>query len=206
VTSPLPELLVPSISPTRRLVELPPAKLVDAATGRPPRLATSLRVALRGEVLCVRFDGRDDGSVATYTGHDENLWEEDVYEVFLAPIDPPHLYFEFEVNPLGTTFDARVDSPGLVRAGMSVDTSWDCAGLRATVRRQSDRWSASLAIPLRELCDPDPIPSRWRANFYRVDRGAPSGSGDEFSAWSPVLTTPADYHEARRFGVLRLER
>ncbi|HEX4441419.1 MAG TPA: carbohydrate-binding family 9-like protein [Thermoanaerobaculia bacterium] len=200
---PVPELAVPSISPTRRLVELPPQRLADAVTGRPPRLSTSLRIALRGRTLCVRFDGRDDGSVATYRGHDENLWEEDVYEVFLAPVDPPHLYFEFEVNPLGTTFDARVDSPDLVRAGMRVDTSWDCSGLSATVRRHPKRWSAALGIPLDELVSP--VPARWRANFYRVDRGAPSGSPDEFSAWSPILTSPADFHEARRFGVLTLE-
>jgi hypothetical protein len=200
---PVPELQVPSISPTRRLVELPPVQLVDAATGAPPRLRTSLRVALRGRTLCVRFDGKDAGVVATNRQHDGNLWEEDVYEVFLAPVDPPHLYFEFEVNPLGTLFDARVDSPGLGRSGMSVDTSWDPSGLAATVRRRPGRWSAGLAIRLEELASP--IPERWRANFYRVDRGAPSGDPDEFSAWSPILKAPADFHEARRFGVLRLE-
>jgi cellulose/xylan binding protein with CBM9 domain len=200
---PVPELTVPTISPTDRLVELPPQRLVDAATGAPPRLATSLRLGLRGRTLCVRFDGRDAGVVATNRTHDGNLWEEDVYEVFLAPVDPPHLYLEFEVNPLGTLFDARVDSPNLVRAGMNVDTSWDPAGLRATVRQRPGRWSAVLNIPLDELVAP--IPSRWRANFYRVDRGAPSGDADELSAWSPILKTPADFHEARRFGVLTLE-
>jgi len=201
MSPPLPELVVPAISPTQRLVELPAVRLVDAQSGEPPRLPTSLRVALRGDTLCVRFDGRDEGVVATYRNRDENLWEEDVFEVFLAPVDPPHLYFEFEVNPLGTLFDARVDSPNLVRAGMKVDTSWDCAGLSATVRRREGKWSAALSIPLRELVDP--IPRRWRANFYRVDRGAPSGAGDEFSAWSPILKQPADFHETERFGVLR---
>jgi hypothetical protein len=208
---PLPELAVPSIPPTRRLVELPAQRLVDAVTGRPPRLATRLRVGLRGRDLCVRFDGRDAGVVATNRQHDGNLWEEDVYEVFLAPVDPPHLYFELEVNPLGTLFDARVDSPNLVRAGMNVDTSWDPSGLRATVKQGPGRWSAALTIPLDELWDSvptrggAPMPSRWRANFYRVDRGAPSGDPDELSAWSPTGKAPADFHEAQRFGVLKLE-
>ena len=71
---PLPELAVPSIPATRRLVELPPVQLVDAATGEPPRLRTSLRVGLRGRALCVRFDGRDAGVVATNRQHDGNLW------------------------------------------------------------------------------------------------------------------------------------
>jgi hypothetical protein len=42
--------------------------------------------------------------------------------------------------------------------------------------------------------------SKWRANFYRVDRGAK----DEFSAWSPPGKAPADFHEARWFGRLTL--
>jgi len=71
------------------------------------------------------------------------------------------------------------------------------------VRQRPGRWSAALNIPLEELASP--IPAAWRANFYRVDRGAPSGDPDEFSAWSPILKAPADFHEARRFGVLRLE-
>src|SRR6476469_7397527 len=185
MSPPLPELVVPAISPTQRLVELPAVRLVDAQSGEPPSLPTSLRVALRGDTLCVRFDGRDEGVVATYRSRDENLWEEDVFEVFLAPVDPPHLYFEFEVNPLGTLFDARVDSPHLVRAGMNVDTSWDCAGLSATVGQRVGKWSAALPVPLRELVAP--IPRRWRANVHRVDRGAPGGARDEFSAWSPIL-------------------
>ena len=202
--APLPELVVPSISPTQRLVELPAVRLVDAQSGEPPRLPTSLRVALRGDTLCVRFDGRDEGVVATYRNRDENLWEEDVFEVFLAPVDPPHLYFEFEVNPLGTLFDARVDSPNLVRAGMNVDTSWDCAGLSATVRQRAGKVvggavdSRSASSSTRSRGAGGRTSTAWIA-------GPPSGAKDEFSAWSPIVKQPADFHEAERFGMLRLE-
>ena len=43
-------------------------------------------------------------------------------------------YYELEVNPLGTTFDARIDSPDGVRATMRADLSWTCNGLFAAVR------------------------------------------------------------------------
>jgi hypothetical protein len=175
-------------------------ELSDAVTGGAPRLRTAVRVALRNGVLLVRFDGRDDGAVATLTRRDDPLWTEDVYEVFLSPADPPALYFEFEVNPLGTLFDARVESPELVRKTMRADPTWNIRGLSAKSRVRPGRWSAVLKIPLAELAGGGPFPQRWRANFFRVDRGSP----DEFSAWSPTFSDPADFHAAARFGIMEL--
>jgi hypothetical protein len=196
-----PELRVPRISDTQRLVSLAAVALVRAMDGQAPRLSTALRVGHRGGDLLVRFDGRDDGWVATKRRRDDALWEEDVFEVFLAAEDPPHFYWEFEVNPLGTVFDASVQSPRLVRPTICLDVGWDCAGFRATVRRTERSWSALLRIPLRQLCGGGAVPRTWRANFFRVDRGQP----DEFSAWSPIFRDPADFHDARRFGTLVLE-
>ncbi len=195
----IPILEVPLLSPTDRLVALAPIRLSDAATGGRSRLSTSVRAGVRGGALCVRFDARDDGVVATLTERDAPLWTEDVCEVFLSPEDPAHVYYEFEVNPLGTLFDARVASPDLERATMHVDPGWTCDGFTASVTRRPGLWSARLTIPLGPLCAGDP-PEHWRANFYRVDRGA----RDEFSAWSPTLADPPDFHVPARFGVLRL--
>jgi hypothetical protein len=196
-----PELLVPRLGRTDRLVALPGIPLSDARHGGRPRLRSTVRVGVRGKVLLIRFDGRDDGIVATYTNRDEPLWREDVFEVFLASRDPPTRYYEFEVNPLGTLFDARVESPDLRRASMRVDPAWDCPGLEARVTRNANRWSALLRIPLEPLAESAAATaSCWRANFYRIDRGSP----DEYSAWSPTLADPPDFHVPRKFGSLRL--
>ena len=195
----VPELDVASLGATERLVELSPVFLRDARDGRVPRLTTALRVGLRGSVLCIRFDGRDDAVVASYTSRNDPLWKEDVFEVFLSTENPPRLYYEFEVNPLGTLFHARVASPGLSRDSMRVETAWDCPGFEARVTRRPGRWSAALRIPLEAICEGGP-PPRLRANFYRIDRGAP----DEYSAWSPTFADPPDFHVPERFGVLKL--
>lgn len=147
----------------------------------------------------MRFDCRDDGTVATLRGRDEALWTEDACEVFLSPFDPPNVYFEFEVNPLGALFDARVESPDLARHTMRVDPSWNLAGFSGRSRVRPGRWSAVLKIPLAPLA-PEGVPRMWRANFFRVDRGDP----DEFSAWSPTLADPPDFHVPARFGSLKL--
>jgi hypothetical protein len=189
---------VPLLAATDRLVELDPVPLKDARSGAAPRLSTSLRVGLRDGSLLVRFDGRDRAVVATLTERDGPLWKEDVFEVFLSPHDPPRIYYEFEVNPLGALFDARVESPEGRRSTMRVDVSWNCSGFSASVRRRENRWSALLTIPLAPMGGADA--TLWRANFYRIDRG----ETDEYTAWSPTMADPPDFHVPARFGYLNL--
>jgi hypothetical protein len=154
---------------------------------------------VRGGDLLVRFDGRDRGVVATLRERDAPLWKEDVFEVFLSPQAIPTVYYEFEVNPLGALFDARVESPEGRRETMRVEVSWNCPSLSARVERRPDRWSAVLRIPLGPL-SAAPVES-WRANFFRIDRGPP----EEYSAWSPTGADPPDFHRPACFGWLRMK-
>ena len=190
---------MPQLEATDRLVALPSVRLLDAVTGERPGLPTSVRVGWRGGALRVRFDGKDDGVVATLSRRDDPLWQEDVYEVFLSPEAEPTLYYEFEVNPLGALFDARIHSPDGRRDTMSAEVAWNCPGFGARVRVRPDRWSALLTIPLAPM-DPGGAAFLWRANFYRIDRGEP----DEYSAWRPTLQSPPDFHVPALFGSLRL--
>ena len=153
------ELFVPRLSPTRRLVTLAPVVLRRSTDGGPPRQETKVRVATRDGALLVRFDGRDEAVVATRIGRDEPLWEEDVFEVFLEPPGAAGVYYEFEVNPLGALFDARIESPEGRRETMHADVGWNCPGYSARVRRRPGRWSAVLRIPLAPMGD---AAGRWR--------------------------------------------
>jgi hypothetical protein len=178
-----------------------PVSLRRATDGGAPRLATTVTAYYDDHFLTVVFDAEDEGIVATYLGHDEPLWQEDVVEIFLAPegLTP---YFEIEVNPLGTTFDARIDSPDGVRATMTTDLAWTCEGLFAALRRDDGkRIQTVIRIPFAALKKS----GEWRANFFRVDRSADRsfGEGDEFSAWQPTMKTPPDFHVAAAFGTLR---
>ena len=173
-----------------------PVALRRAADGAAPRLATRLALYHDGECLTALFLGEDDGVQATYLGHDEPLWKEDVVELFLAP-ERPSRYFEIEVNPLGTTFDAVIDSPDLDRATMTTDLAWTCRGLFAAVRTMPASLDVVVRVPFESLGAR--AEGEWRANFYRIDRG----SRDEYSAWQPTMKTPPDFHVPRAFGGLR---
>jgi hypothetical protein len=173
-------------------------QLVLATDGKGPRLKTSVAVYADAECLNLVYQADDDAVVATYLGHDEPLYEEDVVEVFLAPIDIRR-YYEIEVNPLGTTFDARIDSPDGVRATMKDDLSWDCENLFAAIRKTPGMVETVVRIPFASLDLPRPAPGdEWSGNFFRVDRDKSRGA--EYTAWSPTMKNPADFHVAAAFG------
>lgn len=187
-------IAIPEIAAATRLVSLPALALRDAVTGEPPELPTRLRLAVRGETLSIRFDCRHRGIVATLTRDNDPLWKEDVVEAFLSFEDPPRRYLELEVNPLGARFSARVSSPNLGRAGMSVET-FALPDFRASVRVRPGRWSAVLRVPRAAIPGAGP---HLRANFFRIDRTA-----GEFSALYPTFARPADFHVPRCFGAFR---
>src|SRR5258708_16109299 len=118
--------------------ECEPVALRRSTDGGNPRQATSVAAYYDEDFLTVVFQADDDEIVATFLGHDQPLWQEDVFEVFLAP-DGLTPYFEIEGNPLGTTFDAPIDSPDGVRATMTTALAWTCDPLFAGLRRDDGR-------------------------------------------------------------------
>jgi hypothetical protein len=174
-----------------------------ATDGSESRLATRVALYRDRAFLHVVFSGQDDGVVATHFGHDEPLYQEDVVEVFLAPADLK-VYFEIEVNPLATTFDARISSPDGVRSTMKTDLEWTCNGLFAAVRKTPASLDVLMRFPFESLdVAPPQRGSIWRANFFRIDRH--KTLGDEFMAWCPTMKNPADFHVPAAFGQLQFE-
>jgi len=171
---------------------------------------TTFRACWTDSHLYLAFHCEDRDIWGTLTERDSALYNEEVVEAFLSPTGDLRHYYEFEVSPLNAIFDATVHSPDMHRKTMEVNTSWNCLGLQTAVIVQGtleDRadvdqwWSVEIAIPFAafpEVRTPQPGGS-WRANFYRIDRAFPP----EFTAWSPTLETPANFHVPMRFGFLQ---
>ncbi len=191
-----------------RIPRLPPLLLSDGSG--PATWKTAVRVCRDRFGLAVRFDCADRFAWGTHTERDDPLWQEEVVELFLGigQADPRH-YFEFEISPRGVLFDARVDNPTSKRADLSVDTSWNCPGIRWGAGAKEtllatglpEDWWAVLVLPWASLSASE-LPDILRANFYRIER--PTGGAPEFSAWSPTLADPPDFHQPARFGFLSL--
>ena len=142
------------------------------------------------------------------TRRDDPIYQEEAVEVFLAcGVADPADYLEFEVSPLGVLLDGRIHNPTSLRADLTGDPGWDCPGLRWAAGRLGaarQDWWAELALPWEGIAPGSSSlpPAVWRANFYRIER--PAGGAPEFTAWSPTLVGPADFHKPARFGVLEL--
>jgi hypothetical protein len=185
---------------------VPALPLFTLADGSGPALQqTRARLCCDETALHVRFDCEDRDAWGTLLRRDDPIYDEEAVEVFLASgEEDPVCYFEFEVSPRGTLFDARIHNPTSRRADMTGDPSWNCPGLRWTAGAGDARqdWWAVLSIPWHGVLPHGDPPRVWRANFYRIER--PRGGAPEFSCWSPTLTHPADFHRPARFGFLEL--
>ena len=182
--------------------------LVGATDGQAPRLSTSVTLFHDGSSLYVSFRAEDDEIDAPLFQRDAALWKHDVVEVFLAPRKLEE-YFEFEVSPNGTLFDARVTSPERDRRSMTVETAWDVDGFWGAIRQTRSSHKTMflvetvMCIPFEALGGTPQSGDEWRANFYRIDRSL--RHGDFFAAWQPTHRTPADFHRPECFGSLRFD-
>ncbi len=118
---------------------------------------------------------------ATFTEDETVIFHENDFEVFIDPGNDGLLYYELEINALGTKWDLLLTKP--YRQGGIPVNSWDIPGLMkgvyldGTLNDPSDRdnfWSVELALPWKVLreCAPHkrrPLPGEsWRINFSRV--------------------------------------
>jgi hypothetical protein len=219
-----PELWSPSVWASVPAVEL----TLSDGSGL-PRQPTAVQACWDSQALYVRFQCTDQDAWSEFTRRDDPLWEQEAVEVFLAPGGAaPRRYFEFQISPRGLLFDAIVDNPHLDRTDLVTAPTWNCPGIRwaaGPLSRSSgsppesattalehqlapEDWWAGLILPWRGLSpDTYEMPTELRANFYRIERPRPArapGLPTEFSAWSPTLISPPDFHRPARFGVLRL--
>ena len=157
------------------------ADFVDI-TGDPalsPRLRTRCRMLWDDSCLYIAAELEEPHLWATLTRHDQIVFHDNDFEVFLDPNDDTEQYFEIEVNALNTVMDLFMNRP--YRKGGVYDLRWD-AGLRSAVRhngtlndpRDRDKgWTLEMAIPYAALARPGRrhLPSigvRWRIDFSRV--------------------------------------
>ena len=211
----LPKISLPRVAPTwatgadpflwdwAQSESLPPFLLADGSG--PALQQTVTQLCYNDAALFVHFDCADPDIWGTYTQRDEPIYDEEVVEIFIGPgAETPVDYYEFEVSPNGVLLDVKVHNPSGDRGDMHLDFAWDCPDLRWGARRAdaNQRWQAFYAIPWSSIGATAPLPTIWRANFYRIER--PRAAAPEFSCWSPTLTDPADFHKPAQFGMLTL--
>jgi hypothetical protein len=191
----------------------PLAHLVNVVDGSEPAASTRFQALWSDGYLYVRVDCEDDDIRGKFTERDAPVFEEDAVEVFLNPSADLETYYEIDVNPLNTVFDALILNPGDLGKA-SILNGWNSRGLKTSIevrqetepgREGQPGWTVTFAIPFEAIYTapnrpPEPG-DRWRWNVYRIDRRA-GGAG--YQAWSP--TGAVNFHVPGRFGILEFAR
>jgi hypothetical protein len=185
----------------------PAVEFVLADTGARPKQRTTAKLLWDDQYLYIAFHCEDSDIWGTTTERDQDIYNQEVVEVFIDDDCDDYSYIEIEVSPLNAVLDLFM----LNRNGQTRGLwDWDSEGMRTAVvvdgdpvhHGRNDRsWTVEIAIPMGDFMTAPHIPPHpgevWHVNLYRIDRAS---WGDEYTAWSaPGII---NYHTPQRFGRL----
>lgn len=146
-----------------------------------PYYKTRAKMLWDKKYLYVVAEMQDDHVWANLRKHDEIVFFDNDFEIFVDPDNNTHQYFELEFNALNTVFDLFLSKPYRVGGGALI--GWNAHGLRSAVKingtlnnpKDKDKgWILECAIPLSILTIGNEVnvPNEgtlWRINFSRVE-------------------------------------
>lgn len=150
-------------------------------SGKPkPAHRTAVKMLWSDSLLYIAARLEEPQVWATQLNHDDIIYRDNDFEVFIDPNRNGHDYFELEVNAFNKILDLFMNKP--YRVGGNALMGWDVRGLQTavhidgTLNQPSDtdkNWTVEMAIPLKALHIGHPMVypkegSLWRINFSRV--------------------------------------
>lgn len=156
-----------------------------------PRYRTRAKMLWDDSYLYIAAELADPHVWGTLTRHDEIVFHDNDFEVFIDPDGDAREYYELEVNALGTIFDLFLHRR--YKEGGPAEHGWNAEGLKTAIAVQgtlndptdTDRgWTLEWAIPWSAFKPPawdrpsfgerargaaaPSIGDSWRINFSRV--------------------------------------
>jgi hypothetical protein len=169
---------------------------------------TTVRALWDTNALYVAFDCADDEVYSSGTlKHDDDIYKEDVVEVFLDGRGDGRQYVEIQVGPTGVNLDLMYvltseaeQGPDLRLSSRVMKTErwgfreWEMTGLQTAARKTDRGWSAEFAIPAESVMkrrgSKTFFPTEIRAHFMRYDWIPVEGKTTRRLVqqnWSPVI-------------------
>lgn len=176
---------------------------------------TEVHLKYDDEVLHVRFRCHDNPftSQNSMTEHNEDLFNQEVFEVFIATSEAdPSNYLEFEINPNNAIWVGQVFNPTLGESGGNKLTMipYNEANITHDVKVMENAWFGQFTIPWKLIGGKTEV---CRINFYRIVSKTSHSNADwvctpetcDFTCWSPTMSgeNPA-FHKPKKFGFMNL--
>jgi len=190
------------------------------ATHAKPKGPSHGRVLWDDRYLYVGIKAEDKDIWGHFTARDSRTCEEDVLEVFLKPHRDRSAYYNFEINPLGTVYDAFNVRRGAGGGDHHRWSRWDCEGLVVGVdvkgsindwRDVDEYWSLEVAIPFASLPTLEgraPKPGdTWKFHLARYDYSVYLEAGVELSSTTRFTNTRGSYfHRFEDWQILKFQK
>lgn len=155
---------------------------IEGSAKPKPRFRTRAKMLWDAEYFYVAAEMEEPHVWGTIRKHDDVIFQDPDFEVFIDPNGDSHEYCEFEMNALNTGWDLFLPKP--YKDGGPAKNEWEIPGLntavhvRGTLNDASDRdegWSVELAFPWKVLGEfahrpaPPQEGDKWRVGFSRVE-------------------------------------
>ncbi len=186
-------------------------------TGAKPLSNTEGKILWDDKYLYVAFKAYDKDIWGYQTMRDGPTCLEDVLEVFFKTDPSSEPYYNFEINALGTIYDAHMIKRDTECYMDGRWKHWNCEGInvgisiKGTLNNPYDvdeYWIMEVAIPFASLPTlngkaPN-VGDKWMLQLARIDCSVYLPDGIEFSASSPLSKT--NFHLPAEWQTVRFER
>lgn len=163
---------------------------IEGAIRPAPRFHTRAKMLYDDKYWYIAAEIQEPDLWATVTRHDDVIFRDNDFEIFVDPSGTTHRYFEIEMNQLGTEWDLFLPKP--YRDNGSAQNSWEipvlklAVALNGTLNSPGDHdrgWTVEVAIPWSAFADtgrnvvPPTSGTQWRMNFSRVEWDVDTAAG-----------------------------
>ncbi len=145
-----------------------------------PALRTQVKMLWNDSTLFIAAKLQEPNIWATQTHHDDIIFKDNDFEVFIDPGNTTHQYTEIEVNAINKIFDLFLPKPYRNQGNPFI--GWDVTGLQSAVKTdgtlnnaadEDKGWTVEMAIPLKSIHAGFAWALKegelWRINFSRVE-------------------------------------
>jgi hypothetical protein len=178
---------------------------------KPETYETKVKVLYSETGIYFLFDCQDKKLISTITADNEDLWHEDVVEVFLWTEENFPVYFEYELSPMNFELPIIVPNykgdffgwlPWHYEGERKIDHATSVRGGEKVSGANITGWIAEFFIPYALLTPLQNVPPKsgtnWRANMYRIDYD----NGQTLFSWQKTDKT---FHDYKKFGTFIFE-
>jgi uncharacterized lipoprotein YddW (UPF0748 family) len=147
-----------------------------------PKFQTRVKMLWDDSYLYIAAEMEEPHIWGYLENHDDIIYRDNDFEVFIDPLGKGVKYFEIEINALETILDLYMVKP--YKKGGKADLTWNAEGLKKAVKIYGaindtsgidNKWTVELAIPwtsyntrVKEVTAPK-NGDVWRVNFSRVE-------------------------------------